>query len=312
MHRPSVSAVIPTHNCARYLPDAIESVLAQSRPADEILVIDDGSTDETEEVLRAYRDRITVLHQAKAGVSAARNAGIAHATGDWIAFLDADDVWESEKLSRQLEALDGDSGFICLHTGYFVFGDVQDRVAPPPPQFLEGRLDAKLLLCGDGWICPSSVLVKRGARARFRDWAQQAEDTIYFADLTFEGPFRYVAEPLVGRRSHAQQVHRAKDAVLRATMAELRWVQEVDVPPAVRSELGEAFFTSVAGATLRARWRRDWNHYWQWRSWLNECWPAHIPRAELLDERVYPPFVYRVKDVLDDVLTRVRDRRHSA
>lgn len=101
----SVSVVIPAYNCENYIRRAIDSVLMQTRPADQIIVIDDGSKDKTADIVRTYGDKVILIQQENAGVSIARNAGIAAATGDWIAFLDADDEWLAEKLKLQTEHL---------------------------------------------------------------------------------------------------------------------------------------------------------------------------------------------------------------
>lgn len=92
------SVIIPAYNSATTLARAVESVLAQSWPAYEIIVIDDGSTDNTLQVAHHFGDRIKVIHQANAGVSMARNRGVAAATGDWLAFLDADDWFYPDRL----------------------------------------------------------------------------------------------------------------------------------------------------------------------------------------------------------------------
>ena len=107
----TVSVIIPTYNRARSIAEAIDSVLAQTVPAHEIIVVDDGSTDETPAILAAYGDRIIVIRQENCGVSAARNAGIARATGEWIGFLDSDDLWLPERLEvfqRDWRAADQD------------------------------------------------------------------------------------------------------------------------------------------------------------------------------------------------------------
>ncbi|MBM2835200.1 MAG: glycosyl transferase [Candidatus Brocadiaceae bacterium] len=93
-----VSVVIPTYNRAPYVIMAIESVLAQSYQDYEIIVVDDGSTDGTRDVLEPYRDRIRYMYQDNKGVSAARNTGIQESRGEWIAFLDSDDEWLPNKL----------------------------------------------------------------------------------------------------------------------------------------------------------------------------------------------------------------------
>jgi glycosyltransferase involved in cell wall biosynthesis len=100
---PNVSVVIPVHNGERHLAEAIESVLAQSAPPLECIVVDDGSTDGTAAVARAFGAAVRCVQRTRGGVSAARNHGTALATGEFVAFLDHDDVWEPAKLERQLQ-----------------------------------------------------------------------------------------------------------------------------------------------------------------------------------------------------------------
>jgi glycosyltransferase involved in cell wall biosynthesis len=104
---PKVSVVIPTYNRAEKVGSTIESVLAQTVTDLEVIVVDDGSSDGTGEILeKAFGDRIRYYAQANEGVSMARNKGIAEARGEWIAFLDSDDLWEKEKIEWQLKALE--------------------------------------------------------------------------------------------------------------------------------------------------------------------------------------------------------------
>lgn len=100
-----MSAVIPAYNYGRYVSQAVDSVLAQTQPNIECIVVDDGSTDDTRERLASYGRRIEYIHQPNSGLSAARNTGIRHARGEWIAFLDADDWWHPEKTAVQFEAV---------------------------------------------------------------------------------------------------------------------------------------------------------------------------------------------------------------
>jgi len=100
-----ISVVIPGYNVERYIKRAIDSVLAQTCPAHEIIVVDDGSTDNTAEIIKTYGSKIRCIYQKNAGVSVARNTGIEAATGDWIAFLDADDEWLPQRLAAQTEHL---------------------------------------------------------------------------------------------------------------------------------------------------------------------------------------------------------------
>jgi glycosyltransferase involved in cell wall biosynthesis len=102
MSTPRVSVVIPTYNCGQFVCAAIDSALAQSCGPLEVIVVDDGSTDETPGILNRYGARVTVVRQKNAGVSSARNTGIQHARGELVAFLDADDLWHPDKLAKQV------------------------------------------------------------------------------------------------------------------------------------------------------------------------------------------------------------------
>jgi len=104
-HEYSVSVVIPSYNCAALLPRAVESVLGQTCAPYEVIVVDDGSVDNTSEIVEQYGDRVRYVYQENAGVAVARNHGIEIARGNWIAFLDADDEWFPHKLERQVSAL---------------------------------------------------------------------------------------------------------------------------------------------------------------------------------------------------------------
>ncbi len=105
--QPAISVIIPVNNGARYLAEAVQSVLAQTWPPGEVLVVDDGSTDNSGAIARAFGPPVRLLTQANLGPAAARNLGVVQATGDMLAFLDADDIWMPDKLARQLEALRG-------------------------------------------------------------------------------------------------------------------------------------------------------------------------------------------------------------
>jgi len=105
MSKPLVSIIIPTHNYAQYLPDAIDSALDQTYKNIEVIVVDDGSTDDTAAVVRRYKKRLRYYYKTNGGVSSARNAGIAHAKGEYVAFLDADDILDTEYVRKTLDLL---------------------------------------------------------------------------------------------------------------------------------------------------------------------------------------------------------------
>ena len=111
-----ISVIIPSFNRASVLPRAIDSVLAQTHKTDQLIVIDDGSTDTTKALIKEKYPDIDLISQENKGVSAARNTGIQHSTGDWICLLDSDDSWQDDKLEKQLHMLNENPGYLICHT----------------------------------------------------------------------------------------------------------------------------------------------------------------------------------------------------
>ena len=124
---PRVSIIIPTYNCARYIGRALDSVCAQTYKDYEILVVDDGSTDDTKDVVMQYGRKVTYLYQQNRGVSAARNHAILKANGELLAYLDADDMWYPEKLERQVAFLDVHQECGMVHSEMSVINE-QDEI----------------------------------------------------------------------------------------------------------------------------------------------------------------------------------------
>ncbi len=125
----TIAVVIPAYNCQKHLSRSLDSVFAQTRLPDEIIVVDDGSTDKTSEIAAGFGDRINYIYQENAGASAARNAGINAAKSKWIAFLDADDEWLPEYLESQLEILTKNPELVWTTGNYYTRFDSQDKYA---------------------------------------------------------------------------------------------------------------------------------------------------------------------------------------
>lgn len=129
---PKVSVIIPTYNREKYIVETVESVFAQTFTDYEVIVIDDGSTDNTSVVLKPYLDRITYIRKQNGGQGSARNAGIKIAKGEYIAFLDSDDLWLPEKLEKQVKYLDQHPNMGLVFTDYIVFSEEGALLIPPP------------------------------------------------------------------------------------------------------------------------------------------------------------------------------------
>ncbi len=154
-----ISVIIPTHNRVDLLPRALDSVLAQTLPPREIILVDDGSTDPTGDLMKRNYPAVRCLRQACRGVSAARNLGISAARGEWIALLDSDDAWLPGKLQAQQEALATHPGYRLCHTEEIWIRNGR-RVNPMRKHAKSGGHIFRLCLplCV---ISPSSVLIHR-------------------------------------------------------------------------------------------------------------------------------------------------------
>ena len=154
-----ISVIIPTFNREVLVKRAINSVLSQTCPPEEIIVVDDGSTDQTSRIIAEEFPQITLLTQANKGVSAARNKGIRHANCDWLAFLDSDDEWAPSKLEKQINALRNRRDFVACHTDEIWMRNGNRVNAMKKHQKPEGWIFQQCLpLC---CVSPSSVVLKK-------------------------------------------------------------------------------------------------------------------------------------------------------
>ena len=295
------TVVIPAYNSGRFLAETLDSVLAQTVPAHEIIVVNDGSTDDTAAVAERYAERTAgrVIHhrQENRGVSAARNAGIGRATGDWIAFLDADDLWELQFLERVRPLCLAEPRPALVFTDFRTFGARSEEVRASAA-FATWN-PATDVLAPAVSVTSSSFVIPATTPVRYPEWARNDEDAIFFNDVAELGPVRCVPEVLMGYRKHptsAQATHARSRNELAGVENLLRWAKEREAkhPGTVRRLLH-----TLAGALVNVRWRRNWRWYWKLRGFCDANWPADVPRPPVLTERVWPPLAYRLKDALD-------------
>jgi glycosyltransferase involved in cell wall biosynthesis len=200
--QPTVSVVIPAYRAARTIGRAVESLLAQTRPPAEILVIDDGSPDDLAAALTSYTGRVRLVRQANGGAASARNRGLDLASGELIAFIDADDYWERDKLERQLAILEchPEVGLVAGHFYLQPPGGTRYPNILPPSHYLDRvlRVQGAETLAVARKIWTSTVLVRRSVLGdqRFDTTLVTAEDVDLWIRLVLAAPVYFLAEPL--------------------------------------------------------------------------------------------------------------------
>jgi len=207
---PLVSVIIPTFNRAAWVREAVDSVLAQTFQDFELIVVDDGSTDTTAEGLGPYGDRLRTIVQARQGVSAARNRGLEMAVGEWLAFLDSDDLWLPQKLETQVDFLNRNpQAEICQTEEIWIRNGrrVNPREKHRKPS---GDIFApSLALC---LVSPSAVMLKKSLlqEVGFFDTELPAcEDYDLWLRISCRKPIFLVEQPLVVKRGgHPDQLSR--------------------------------------------------------------------------------------------------------
>jgi glycosyltransferase involved in cell wall biosynthesis len=208
---PLVSVIIPTYNRGWIVQEAIGSVLEQDFADYELIVVDDGSADDTAAILTVYGSTITVLNQPNRGVSAARNRGIAAASGQLIAFLDSDDLWLPRKLSTQVEFFKNHPDTVISQTQErWIRNGVRVNPRQRHHKFSGMIFEHSLALC---LVSPSAVMLKKSLFDEvgvFDEQLPACEDYDLWLRISCRYPVHLIDAPLVIKRGgHADQLSRA-------------------------------------------------------------------------------------------------------
>jgi len=265
MKRPlpvSVSVIIPTYNRAAMLREAIESVRQQTVKDVEVLVVDDGSTDETPRVVQEFGDFVTYLRQDNGGVAAARNRGIQAAHGHYIAFLDSDDLWLPHKLERQIDYLRDHPEIGLLYARMWSY-DVEKPS--------ERRLDPYVvatnfteLLNGPNAVTTSTVVVRRECLETvgvFNPAIRAAEDHELWLRIARRFAIGFLDEPLAEYRRHSKSINNDLTSLYEGyrVLYEIilqRYRQELRNPRAAERQLAKFEYLCGTSALKRGEARR--------------------------------------------------------
>ncbi len=224
---PTVSVIIPAYNCEQYIAQTVDSVLAQTQADVELIVVNDGSTDRTREILAGYGARLRIVEQPNAGVCAARNRGLREARGGFVCLMDHDDYWFADKLQRQVDALQRAPEIGVVYADFILWARRgADGAFPEPAEFDPGAVADEIDAEFSGWIYHQFLLdcwmLTSTAMFRaevFRECGVFDESLPYSEDweLWFRVSRRYrfqkFRRPNTLYRQHAQQGNRKVRAV---------------------------------------------------------------------------------------------------
>lgn len=264
MNSPKVSVIIPTYNSAHFIIEAVDSVLAQTFTDFEVLVVDDGSKDNTKEVLtEKYGDSIQYFYKENGGVSKARNFGIENANGKYVAFLDSDDAWIPEKLEKQITALEKNSENKACYSSFYL---CDENLNPTGINPSDRKADAltDLLLIGNVVATPSTVIAEKELFQQvggFDDQLSQCADWEMWIRLATKTEFIYIDEPLLKYRIHGANMSKNAALLEKDTILLMeKGFALPNLPSSVKAKKNEALakvYMVSAGTYFRAKQYRN-------------------------------------------------------
>lgn len=285
--KPLVSVIIPTYNNASFLVESLNSVLHQTYNQVEVIVVDDGSTDNTEEVLSPYQQSIRYLKKANGGPSSSRNAGIALAQGEFIAFQDADDLWLPQKLALQVEHFRQNQKLGVVFTGsqHFNESGLLDSNVRPGHPLPTGMIFDKLLT--DHFIAMSTVMVRRSCIdeiGAFDESLIGAEDYNFYLRLARKFQYGCLNQVLVQKRLHQSNLSDNLEQMCEDEIKNLDKIAEMfpdaEIPKhqlsgRIYARFGKYYFSQQRFEKARSCYQKAF----RLSPWLVETWPFWVLAA---------------------------------
>lgn len=246
-----ISVVIPAYNSAAYLKEALDSVVSQTYPVFEVIVIDDGSTDSAKDIVKKYGSTIRYIYQDNQGPAAARNRGIKESKGDFTAFLDSDDLWTPEKLKKQMALFEiKNYGMVYCDISHVVDGKTIYRSYLKERKYRftgSGNLFHKLLQ--ENFIFTPTVIIKREVINKsgcFDEKYKICEDYKMWLKVAKNYEIGFVDEPLVIRRRHQENITQDRLLYIQSGVGLFKElagdVSDAGTKRIVKNELGRRLF----------------------------------------------------------------------
>ena len=294
---PLVSVVVATYNMGRFLPEAVRSALGQTYSNVEVIIVDDGSSDDTPAIVTQWRDevRVRVHRQSNQGQTSAKNKGIELSRGSYLGFLDADDVWLPDKLARQMPLFAGRPQVGVVYSDYERM-DQDGRPLPKgPTRMYRGRISAQLLI--DNFVSFPSAVVRRACLDRYGAFDTSLDmgiDYDLWLRLSVHCEFDFVAEPTVRYRIWSGQMSKNVRGRYEAGIGIMQRFIERNPGAVSQDVLRDAWAHTYTGRGNRILWLekdrraafRDYLRalsfragYWPaWRSMLRSVLTTRAPR----------------------------------
>ncbi len=243
---PSISAVVAAYQAEEWIAEALESILGQTRPPDEVGVVDDGSTDGTARELERFAGKVRIVRRPNGGCPAAFNTAFREARGDFVAMCGADDIWEPRQLEWQADAIRKHSEVDVLFGHATLFGRIATEHARPPGAGLLDSDAFRVALFKANCVCAPSIVIRRSLFERLGPFVENfgADDYEYwFRCLRAGARFYYDPRPLLHYRQHESNLS-AKIAWMDECTCQVRRSYEADVTDraAVREALAPVLF----------------------------------------------------------------------
>lgn len=258
MMKPDVSVLLPAYNGAKYIGQAIDSALAQTLVPFEIIVVDDGSTDDTESIVKHYGSRVRYIRQGNKGTSGAYNTGIAAASGEFIAFLEQDDIWSPEKNAMQIAAFEGNAGLgmvfspveLLREAGASKCTDIDVQEGEGRYAFADFFVRNRVLNCSTVMI-RSDVLRHIGG---FREHLKLAFDYDLWLRIAAKYGVQCLGTPLATYRIHGNNQSRDDHDLLAAESSLNILLSWTDNPPALKEIEGRVVRERISQLHRTVAW----------------------------------------------------------
>lgn len=265
---PKVSVIIATYNCEDYVVQAVKSALAQTYRDFEIIVVDDGSTDDTAARLKEFTEKIHYLYQANAGPAAAHNLGLAHSMGQYIAFLNHDDLWAPQYLDSQVAYLDNNPKVDLVHTAYYEIDEEGRILREKGGKSLQGYCLSKMF--EKNIMSQSMIMLRREPFFKlglWDIWSDPSDRELYIRLASSGCSFGYISTPLVFYRIRRGSITqrtpwRQLEGQAYAYKKYLAWLKRSDVHieqcllNVVQSSLDEVMFKLTRHYRIKSQRRK--------------------------------------------------------